>query len=400
MRAQQFGWLLGLAFATNALAQSNPLTRQQAIQSALASGPRGSVARTDTIAARAQLLSASVFPNPIASVSYSKSEPRFHTAVEIPFDYAIVRRTRIEAANAGLRAADYRVAAAEAVIALDADTTYTRALAARARLVLSQRNAQDADSLRRIAAAREAAGDASELDVMQASVYAGQQANAALSDSLVLISAILDLQAIIGLPMDRVAITLADTLAFPSDTAARTVMTTLPVAAAIAALEATDIAARLQHRSIWATPSLALGFEYYDQSAPGILPTIGITLPFPLFDKNRGGIALADADRARARAEVTLAETESRADIAHAQRELANAVGRVQRDRVILAGANDVATRSVTAYREGAYPLTSVLDAQRAARDIERDYIDDVAAAAVAAASVRVLTQTPPPLPK
>ncbi len=219
--------------------------------------------------------------------------------------------------------------------------------------------------------------------------------NAALADSLVLVSSILDLQAIIGLPMDRVAVELADTLAFPSDTATRAVTTTLPVAAATASLESTDIAARLQRKSIWPMPSLTFGVEYDDPSAPGILPTIGVAFGFPLFDKNRGGIALAEAEQSRARAELALAVTESHAEIAHAQRELTNAIARVRRDRVVVDGANEVAAKSLTAYQEGAYPLASVLEAQRSVREVQRDYIDDVAAVAVAAATVRVLTQPP-----
>ena len=49
---------------------------------------------------------------------------------------------------------------------------------------------------------------------------------------------------------------------------------------------------------------------------------------------------------------------------------------------------------SVTAYKAGAMALPNVFEAQRNARDILRQYIDDIAAAMIADASLRLLTLT------
>jgi outer membrane protein TolC len=55
---------------------------------------------------------------------------------------------------------------------------------------------------------------------------------------------------------------------------------------------------------------------------------------------------------------------------------------------------------SLTAYREGAAALPNVLEAQRNARDVLSRYVDDLAAAWVATAELRVLALTPgPPKP-
>ena len=69
-------------------------------------------------------------------------------------------------------------------------------------------------------------------------------------------------------------------------------------------------------------------------------------------------------------------------------------MAKVGRDRLLLASANRVATMSLTAYREGQSSLPNVLEAQRNARDILGQYIDDVAAAWIATASLRVFTLT------
>ena len=83
-------------------------------------------------------------------------------------------------------AARVRFHLARATVGLDADTTYTRAVAAREHLALSRRNALDSDSLLHMVDRRRAAGDASDMDVELARVNAGQQENAAAADSLTL----------------------------------------------------------------------------------------------------------------------------------------------------------------------------------------------------------------------
>jgi cobalt-zinc-cadmium efflux system outer membrane protein len=329
------------------------------------------------------------------SASYSKSVPNYHYSFDIPFDFPYIRQLRIRSAQTGLDAANLRYTLARATIALDADTTYTRAVAARERLALSRRTAIGADSLRRMVERRRDAGDASDMDVELARVTAGQQANAAANDSLELISALLDLQAVLGMRTERVELAASDSLTAPPD-ATTPPSITLGEAAASLSLESATLSARLQRRSIWSTPSLSLGFEHGDPDQPGILPTFGLGIGLPLFDRNRGGIAQADAERARAVAELSLAQVEARNQIAHALRERENAVARVARDREVAASADRVAAMSLTAYREGAASLANVIEAVRASREVLAQYITDLAAAWIATAELRALSVATP----
>jgi len=244
---------------------------------------------------------------------------------------------------------------------------------------------------------RRDAGDASELDVLLASVNAGQAANLAISDSVTLLSTIFDLQTVMGLDTTRVAIVPSDSLTMPPVTAPNAVTdAALPIAAARQSLSAADLAVRVERRSVFTPFSVQAGVEWGDPGLTGLLPTFGVSIPLPLLNRNSGPIALAEAERERARAELALAVFQTEATIGRARRERAVALERLQRDRVLVESANRIAAMSLVAYREGAQGLPAVLEAQRNARDILSQYINDLADAWIATATLRLYSLTVP----
>jgi cobalt-zinc-cadmium efflux system outer membrane protein len=369
------------------------MSRRDAVQIAVERGPRVAVARADTAVANAAFIGARAFPNPTLNAGRSAATPQYHVTLDLPIDLPSVRSLRVRSAEVGLQAATLRYDFARAMIALDADTIYTRALVAREHLALSRRTALDADSLLRMVVRRRDAGDASEMEVVLARIVAGQQANLAAADSITYFSSILDLQFVLGINNDILP---TDSLTEPPTAVAPGL--TLNEAAASLSLESATLASRFQHRSIFSTPSINFGVEWGDptHSEPGALPVFGVGIPLPFFDRNRGGITQADAERARATAELALARVESRNEINRATRERAAAMARVARNRELVASANRVATMSLTAYREGASSLPNVLEAQRTAREVLASYIDDLASAWIATAELRALA-TPVP---
>ncbi|HEY2375848.1 MAG TPA: TolC family protein [Gemmatimonadaceae bacterium] len=386
-----------MSAAGDAVAQ-RPVSRAQAIDAAVTVGPRLALAQADTAVALAALISASALPNPTLAASYTKDLPTRHATLEFPLDFPWLRAPRVGSANAALAAAQYQYTFTRASAALDADTTYTRALAAREHARLSRHNAQDADSLRRMAAVRRDAGDASELDVELATVNAGQQANLAAADSMEYVSVLLDLQTLMGLVATDAEVTPTDSLGIPAvgdGDANVPIASTLTVVAAEQTLKSAQLNARLQHRSVWSSASVIAGFDWGDPTNPGALPNVGVSLPVPLFSRARGPITQAQAELQRAQAALALARVEGSARIARARRERDIALAKVNRDRILLASANRVASMSLTSYREGQSSLPNVLEAQRNARDILGQYIDDLAAALIAAASLRVYVLTP-----
>ncbi|MDP9203773.1 MAG: TolC family protein, partial [Gemmatimonadota bacterium] len=327
--------------------------------------------------------------------TYSKSTPHYHEIVDLPLDLTGVRSARVRSARAIRLASQYRFQFERAAAALDADTTYTRALAAVERLHLAKRNAKDADSLRRMAIVRRDAGDASELDVLLATLNAGQAANLAAADSITVVSTIFDLQAVMGRDNTLLLITPVDSLTLPPTPGTEAVSAVaLPVVAAEQALTAADLSVRVQRRSLFTPLSIQAGIEHGDPLEPGLLPTIGLSIPLPLLNRNRGSIAQAEAERERARAELALARIETQTAIGRALRQRNLALEKIRRDRLLVESANRIAAMSLTAYREGAQGLPAVLEAQRNAREILLQYIDDLAEAWIATATLRLYALT------
>lgn len=367
-----------------------PVSRAEAVDAAIARGARAAVARADTLAGAARLMTARSRENPSLTGSYSRSTPNYHLIVDFPLDISGVRGARVRSAEASRLASRYRFQFERAAAALDADTTYTRALASLERVRLSRRTARDADSLRRMAVTRRTAGDASELDVLLANVNAGQAENMAAADSLSFISSLFDLQAVMGLDTTRAEIVPSDSLGVPPAAPAETQFMPLPIAAAQQSLTAADLAVRVQQRSVLTPFSLQGGIEFGDPGQPGILPTFGVSVPLPFLNHNRGPIAEAQAERERARAELALAQYETRAAIGRARRSLNVALEKISRDRQLVASANRIASMSLVAYREGAQALPTVLEAQRNAREILSQYVTDLADAWIASATLRL----------
>jgi outer membrane protein, heavy metal efflux system len=316
---------------------------------------------------------------------------------ELPLDLPWLRAPRIGAADAARDAARYQFAFDRAGILFDVDTTYTRTVAAALHARLSRRTADDADSLLKVARLRRDVGDVSELDVRLAAVNAGQLQNAAIDDSLAALGTLLSLQLQMGLPGDTPAIVLVDSLA-TLDTAAEAAQpgAYLPVAAAEARLRSAERTLTFTRASRFA-PSSQLGFDKGDPTSPTpnqLLPVIGFSLPFPLFNWSGGEVTRASAERDRARAELDLTRRETNAAVARARRELVAARDRARRSAELVASANRVASMSLQAYGEGAIALANVLEAQRNAREILAHYIDDLAAADAALRTLRWLTAT------
>jgi len=387
-------WLVCLvsALPSGASAQ-RPVSLSQAIEAALTVSPRSAMSRADSAAGVAGANFAKAWPNPAATVGYSKAIPNYHVVLDIPIDYPWLRGARIDAAEAGAKAAGYRSELAKAAIRFQVEAAYVHGLASQARARIARSNAQDADSLVGMTQLRRDAGDASDLDVLLVGMSAGQLANTALSDSIAALAAVLEVQQLMGLPGDTVRVVLSDTLALPRAETPPPGLA-LPVAAAEAELTATQSTLDVERRRPIPAPTVQVGLEGGDPTGaePGLLPTVGLTIPLPLFNQNGGAIALAEANRVRAEAELAQTRLETEVRLVGAYRDVQAARNRAERGQSLARTAAQVAVMARTAYAEGAVSLPYVLEAQRGAREAVDQLTTDLAAAVTAYAALRFFT--------
>ena len=122
------------------------------------------------------------------------------------------------------------------------------------------------------------------------------------------------------------------------------------------------------------TPNVTVGGGYKRDFGTNSV-VFGVTVPLPLFNRNAGGIARADAEARRAQNEINAVKATVLLEVQQAS----NAVD-INRQRVdyiereYLKTAQDARDIVLASYRLGAGDLINFLDAQRAYRDTVRTY--------------------------
>ena len=122
------------------------------------------------------------------------------------------------------------------------------------------------------------------------------------------------------------------------------------------------------------TPNVTVGGGYKRDFGTNAV-VFGVTLPLPLFNRNPGGVARADAERRRAENDQTVATLGAALDVQQAINAFEIDRQRVQYiEREYLSNARESRDIVLASYRLGAANLIDFLDAQRAFRDTVRTY--------------------------
>lgn len=385
--------LVAVLFGAAPVRAQTPVSLSQAIGRALAEGPPASLARTDSVRATAMLAGARAFANPTLTSTYTKDAPRYHAEIEQPLDFLGSRGSRARAASTSASAAFRRLALDYAMVRHDVTVAYAEAVGADRRYHLAARAAEDADELVRIASDRRNAGDASDLDVGLANLVAGDLHNRAQADSVFALDATLRLQLLLGESGTQLDVVLTDSLE-SLEPLSQTAGPPLAIAIAEWDMRASEAMLGSERRDRLATPSLIAGIETNegDGSPSRALPILGFSIPLPFWNRNPGGVGAARADVMRASIALDAARRESMAAIARAERDRTAAQARLDRDRQLITDAERLAGLTTTAYREGAWPLSSVIEAQRGVREMLSHYVDDAVALVIAKADYQLAT--------
>ena len=377
------------------------LSLRDAVQIAIDRNPSIAEGRSLVGAAAADRTSAASRPNPALSIDsegyplFEANRPGFWSGQEFTvrfdqeFETSGRRRLRTQAAESAQQAAEFALRDRMRLLELDVRRAYLAAVLAEADHTVAQAALDAIDRVITLNRERLKQGEIAGTELRRLQVERLRFVEDLFAAQLAAKNARSALLAFLNAPALDQPLTLTDELA-TANTALAPVLALTTAAADAGSLATQALGSRpdlLSSRRVIAqtetvtrlqralrTPNVTFGGGYRSSmGSKGIV--FGGTIPLPLFNRNQGGVARADAERLAAQARATAVETTIRLEVQRA----ANAV-QTNRERVTyierehLANAQQSRDAVLESYRLGAVDLIDFLDAQRAFRDTQRTY--------------------------
>ncbi len=381
-----------------AAAQPPGLTLGVAITAALAQHPLVEAARARVTAAQGSRLTATALPNPIGTYwmentrfpgqSPSNLDREISAYATMPLEPLLQRSSRAAQAGAEVRASEASVVTAERDVALQTARAFYRVAVAQASLDAMNENRAAVQELVDYLRARVSQGASPEGEAIRVEVERDRAETDVTLAEVELLRAQAALRGWVGtdgmtLAAMRVvapdAALLSGALSPPADFAARALAQRPELATSRAKVQAAasriDLERSLKIRD--------LGASFGLKRTAGVNAMVaGISATLPLFDRNRGEIQRATAERIAAEAEVRWLERAISSEVDGAYHAAARLVAQIASLRpAFIRRAEESRQIALGAYQEGAAPLLSVLDASRALTDARLIYARALVAA-------------------
>jgi cobalt-zinc-cadmium efflux system outer membrane protein len=406
---------VSLMAATGAVAsaQIGPLSLDTVVRAASKDNPLVEAAGARLRAAEASRRAAAALPNPVFTYSVEDApypggtqpeglDREVSTYLTIPLEPLYQRKPRIERAVYEIDVAGAQLLMARWMVIQDAVHAFDRFVLAR----LAVQNAADVrnglESLVEFNATRVREGAIAEVELIRGQIELARAGLDETTARVELAHAWGELRPFLpnDVPADPTAVPLAAEVHAPSivagplpsfsELSARARSRQPELAAARSRVDALRAEERLQG----ALTLRQVGATFGNKRVAGENTMIaGISLPLPIFDRNRGEIARAAAERSVSEWELDWVErgVTSRLRAAYDAATMLDEQSRPL-GRDLISRAEEARSISLAAYREGAATLLQVIDASRTLGDVRRTYYRAVFAArearvALAAAS-------------
>lgn len=385
---------------------AGPLDLRSALALALRFNPGLSSASREREAGDAAVLQAGAWPNPVfeAQVEDLRRGNRTTTLqLSQPIELGGKRAARVTAAERARDQAASALLARRSELRASVITLFFEVLAAQERLRLAQDSVGLAEAATRAAAKRVAAGKVSPLEESRARVAEAGIRVELLQAEGALRSARQQLAALWGNPNPR--FTQADGALdrLPADAAAADVEGRLSAAPVLRqarleverrqALSDLEQARRVPDVTVSLGAKRVPADEGMGSSRNQVV--VGLSVPLPIFDTNRGNVAEALSREEKARDELAAAELQLGADAARATERLRSARATaltLQRDA--LPGAEAAYKAAARGFELGKFSFLEALDAQRTLFQVRNQHLLAVAEAHRAAAELDRLLGT------
>ncbi|MGA7991423.1 MAG: TolC family protein [Thermoanaerobaculia bacterium] len=369
------------------------VTLGEALRVARENNPDFLGARADLESARAQRETAAVLPNPVLSYStakiptdgipagtvwgndfYSRGYDTVVSASQL-VEIGGKRSSRRASADAGIAAADARLAEAGRLLDAAVVKAYVSAAVAEKSAALSRESADAFERTAAIAREREAAGDVSAAERAQVEIAAGKFLADAAQTDLAAANAARALAALLNRPavglaedLDTLVSAGANPVSLADDGA---VLARRPdVLALDAAVRRADADLALQ--KAFRAPDPTLQFQY-ERQPPDQRNTVGfgVSLPVPLFNRNTGAIRVASVAAESARRDLLRGRIRVEQDLAATRQALEVAAARAARlSGALVPKATSVRDTVRYAYEQGGASLLELLEAERNANEL------------------------------
>lgn len=367
------------------------LTLGDVLARARTASPGSVAALARAAAAEASARQARRWPNPTAEVRTENwrlgNDPDFTPSTDVDvvatLDFPLPLFTA--PARSAQAAAAARAAGAEAVrqrraLLREAGRLYLEAVRSRRLAASLASSREELAEVVRVGTSRVAEGWSPEGDLLKLRAEEARVAGEAVRAEVDLLRATSELGALLGegkavdpsrlRPTGRLSVPAGD----PAALAEEALRESPDVLLARERLSAAREAARLARALRLPEPSLVAGYK-----RTGGLDTAvaGLSFPFPLFDRNAGDVARADAEARAAEADLAAAEASARAAAAArvlSARALLDRCAVVERELVTPAEGALEAARA--AFREGVSNVLALVDAERVRTDSLRDALD------------------------
>jgi cobalt-zinc-cadmium efflux system outer membrane protein len=381
-----------LVFCAAVTAATAPLTAQDALgresvsllevlDSVAARHPSLAAAEARVRAARGSRSTAGTLGNPLLMYNVENAplpgraappmDRETMVTATLPLEPLYQRWSRVSGANADVRAAEADAQGERQRIDMDATRAFYRTARAQVALEVARDLKTWLDSIVAYNRARVKEGVAAEADLIRSELERDRAEADATMQEADLARARADLSVFLNEEPDaafRVA-AFDSPLALPDvSPTSRTGSTRPDIRAARERVTAAGSGVTTERTSLIRQLGITLGTK---RSAGTTSLMAGISMPFPLFDQNRGSIARAAAERDAAGFELAAQERIGRAEIAGSAEaarlltERAGVLADASRGPGYLARADEARRIALGAYREGAVPLIQVIDAAR-----------------------------------
>jgi cobalt-zinc-cadmium efflux system outer membrane protein len=367
-------------------------------------------------AATAQKIVAHEFPNPSFSLSSSKInvdnrpngtsagngawERSYDTvfAFNQLFEIGGKRRSRQVSAQAGYEGAKAQFFDAKRTLDLAVAKAYMAAALAEENARVLKASAATLRQEASLAQVRFNAGEISNADKNQIEISAERFELDARSAESAAAQGRIAVEILLGAPHPNADCRLSDRLEvlaeLPQATNTNSAGTWRPdVVAAEAAVRKAEADLRLQKALRVPDPTVLAQYEHQPPDTPNTLG-LGVSLPLPIWNRNRGNILAAEAARNQARLAFEKAKAQAVAEIATALLAYDNATKRWQAYREsIQPKSEEVRKTKAYAYEKGGASLLDMLVAERDDNDVRLAAAQAAGDTAVALASVKAATE-------